>query len=45
MAGMPTNVKIENMPENEGKEREKAFCTKKKMIEREAFQNVLEKMI
>ena len=30
LAGMPTNVKIETMPENEGKKREKDFCSEKK---------------
>ena len=30
LAGMPTNVKIENIPENEGKECENDFCTEKK---------------
>ena len=39
LAGMPTNIKIENMPENvgkecenEGKECENDFCTKKKTL-------------
>ena len=39
LAGMPTNVKIENMPENEGKECENEgkefeniFCTEKKQL-------------
>ena len=32
LVGMPINVKIENMPENEGKECENDFCTKKKKI-------------